>query len=522
MSEALSIISVMEDPRLFGRFFHGSSWDTWKVFLKGLFCLVMTRSELKRFAEFTGRSTAPLLVTEAWIICGRKSGKSRISALIAVFLACFKDYSGVLAAGEVGTVQVIAVDRRQARVIMRYIIGFLESVPMLASKIVKQNLESIELDNRIIIEIFTASSKSTRGYTVVACIADELAFWKSDFSADPAREIVASILPSMATVPGALLIALSSPWTAHGLLYDRFKENYGMETSSRLIWRAPTKMMNPKISEQIIQEAYRADPATAATEWGAEWKSSDRSKLIPLKRVQAVVIERRSELPPIADFQYSAYCDPAGGGEEAGDSFTLAVGHRENDLLILDALREKEPPFSPQETVKEFAQLLRKYRVSSVTGDKYSGAFVVELFLQNGISYETSHRPKSELYLDLLPAINSQKIELLDNEVLISQLCGLERKSGRAGRDSVDHPIGARDDLINSTAGLFSLLAPVGSPLFFIDFPELDEPLPPASPEVQEQLQKEVEAFQEGRRKQRERDHGFFDQSIQGLKRNHF
>jgi len=252
MSEQLSIISVMEDEQLFGPFFRDSSWDTWKIFLKGLFCLPMTESELKIFSEFTGRSALPQLVTEAWIICGRKSGKSRISALIAVNLSCFRDYSGVLSAGEVGTVQVIAVDRRQARVIMRYIIGFLESVPMLAYKILKQTTESIELDNRIIIEIFTASSKSTRGYTVVACIADEIAFWKSDFSADPAREIIASILPSMATVPGALLIALSSPWTRHGLLYDRYKKYYGKSDSSRLIWQSETRKMSPKISEQII------------------------------------------------------------------------------------------------------------------------------------------------------------------------------------------------------------------------------------------------------------------------------
>ncbi len=234
------------------------------------------------------------------------------------------------------------------------------------------------------------------------------------------------------------------------------------------------------------------------------------------------MIPGREELPPAPEVQYFAYCDPAGGGDQSGDSFTLAVGHKETELLILDALREKVPPFSPSAVCEEFAQLLRKYRISTVSGDKYSGEFVRELFQGHGIHYETSHRSKSEFYLDLLPMVTSRKIELLDSPILISQLTSLERKSVRSGRDSVDHVPGGRDDVSNSTAGLFGLLAPQGSPLFFIDYPSLDEPLPPASPQVQEQLQREAEAFQEGRRKQRERDSGFFDQSIQGLKRNHF
>jgi len=65
-----------------------------------------------------------------------------------------------------------------------------------------------------------------------------------------------------------------------------------------------------------------------------------------------------------------------------------------------------------------------------------------------------AQKPKSDLYRDLLPAINSRKIDLLDHPRLLTQLVGLERRTARGGRDSIDHAPGAHDDLANAVAGL--------------------------------------------------------------------
>jgi hypothetical protein len=61
------------------------------------------------------------------------------------------------------------------------------------------------------------------------------------------------------------------------------------------------------------------------------------------------------------------------------------------------------------------------------------------------------------LYVALLPLINSAKVELLDHPVLIAQLCNLERRTSRAGRDSIDHPPRGRDDVANAVAGVLVL-----------------------------------------------------------------
>ena len=105
--------------------------------------------------------------------------------------------------------------------------------------------------------------------------------------------------------------------------------------------------------------------------------------------------------------------------------------------------------------METFAALLKSYGILRVGGDKYAGEWPREQFRKHGgITYEPSEKPKSDLYRDLLPLLNSGRIELLDHPRLVAQACGLERRCARGGRESIDHAPGARDDLINAPAGV--------------------------------------------------------------------
>ena len=116
-----------------------------------------------------------------------------------------------------------------------------------------------------------------------------------------------------------------------------------------------------------------------------------------------------------------------------------------------------KPPFSPESVVSEFARLLKAYRVSSVTGDRFGGEWPREQFLKLGIRYEVSGKAKSDLYRDFLPLVNSRRVDLLDHARLVAQLCALERRTARGGRDTIDHAPGRHDDVANVVAGLISL-----------------------------------------------------------------
>src|SRR5215471_7123390 len=157
---------------------------------------------------------------------------------------------------------------------------------------------------------------------------------------------------------------------------------------------------------------------------------------------------------PAANNFYRAFTDPSGGSD---DSFALAIAHKSKDQIIIDAVREARPPFSPDAVVDDFAALLKGYRVSRVTGDRYAGEFPRELFRKHGIAYDLAKQTKSELFRDLLPLLNSGRIILPRNDRLQGQIVGLERRRSAVGRDTISHPDRGHDDVANAVAGAAAL-----------------------------------------------------------------
>jgi len=456
----LNILDVADDGALFGGMFPEPDWTSWRAFLAALFGLPMDGAALAIFRHHTGRETPPAQqFKETALICGRRGGKSRILALIAVYLATFRDYAAFIAPGEVPTIALIAADRRQARIILRYIIGLLRAVPLLESVIDEELTESVALTNGVVIEVHTGSIASPRGRTFIAVLADEIAFWRSDDSANPDAEVVAAVRPGLASIPNSILLLASSPYAKRGVLWTTFRKHFGRDDARVLVWRGTTSEMNPTMDPAVIAEAYESDPANAAAEFGAEFRS-DVETLLSREVVDRAIVAGRYELPRLSGVNYAAFVDPSGG---SADSMTLAIAHREGERAILDALREVRPPFSPESTVRDFAALLKMYGLSSVTGDRYAGEWPRERFREHGITYEVSERTKSDIYRDVLPVFNSGNVELLDVPRIAVQLCGLERRTARGGRDTIDHSPGSHDDVANAVAGAL-LLANVPPP----------------------------------------------------------
>jgi len=149
----------------------------------------------------------------------------------------------------------------------------------------------------------------------------------------------------------------------------------------------------------------------------------------------------------------------------------MAIAHAEGDTIVLDCVREVKPPFSPEATAAALATTLKAYGVTTVCGDRYAGEWPREQFRKHGVDYEPSEKPRSDLYLELLPALNSRRVSLLDHQRLIVQLVGLERRTSRSGKDSIDHGPGAHDDVANAVAGVLVLTA--NAPGLFVVTEEL-------------------------------------------------
>ena len=472
----MNVLETMTEPGLFGPWFKrglfSDSWATWRVFLAVLFGLPLTESQRAIAEKHTGRKDLSAgSFGEAYAIVGRRGGKSLVSALIATYAAAFRTYP-TLQPGETALVMLLASDRAQAKILLRYINAFFDRIPVLSQMVAGRTAESIALKNGISIEVHTSDYRAVRGPTIVCCICDELAFWPMGDSASPDTETLSAVRPAMATVPNAILLGASSPYARRGSLFEAYKTYFGVAGAPVLVWQGATREMNPSVSRAVIATAFLRDAASARAEYGAEFRS-DISSFVPVEALEACVVPGRLELPRIPGKHYFGFTDPSGG---SSDSFALAIAHVEEDgTVVLDCVRETVPPFSPDAVVTEFAAVLKSYGLSEVTGDRYAGGFPRELFAKCGVTYRVSEYTRSELYIEMLAPIMSARVRLLANQRLIAQLQGLERRTARAGKDSIDHGPGQHDDVANSAAGaIVAAMGAAGGVLGLLEFEKLE------------------------------------------------
>ena len=291
-----TIIELMDHPELLRPWFKDpETWSAWRTLLKELFALPMTEEELALYRQCTGRSGQPTeAFLEASLIIGRRGGKSFVMALIAVYLAVFRDYDAFVVPGERLVLPVLASDKKQAKSVWKYAHAMLTQVEVLRPYLAADGDGLLELSNGVAIEIYAASFRSVRGVTIVSAILDEVAFFRSDEdSANPDREIVDAITPGMATIPGALLLLASSPYARRGVLYENFQRHHGRDGAPVLVWKAPSLVMHPSERlRKIVEAAYERDPASAAAEYGAEFRS-DLEAFVTEEVINSVTVAGR-------------------------------------------------------------------------------------------------------------------------------------------------------------------------------------------------------------------------------------
>ncbi|WP_020187729.1 terminase family protein [Methylopila sp. 73B] len=455
MNTTVTIRRAMEDPNLLGATLAGPSWATWRMLLAAAMGERLRDDETESFRALTGRSAPPARAAdEVVVVAGRRAGKTRAMAALAVYLAGMRDYTSRLARGERAVVLIIAPDTRQARVLLDYAVGMLEATPVLAQLVAEKTADTLSLTTGIDIKVRAASFRRLRGLTAVAILADEACFWSTEEDgANPDSEILNAVRPMLATTGGPLVI-ISSPYARRGEVYEMWRAHHGdAGDPAILVAQGASRDFNPSLPEAVVRRAMERDPAAARAEYLGLWRD-DVETFVAREAVEACVEAGRRERSPRPGITYLGFVDPSGGGQ---DSMTLAVAHHDGGRLVLDAVREARPPFSPESVVADFAGLLAQYRVRRIVGDRYAGEWPREAFRRHGVTYDTSERTKSDIYRDLLPRLNSGDVALLDDDRLKNQLSGLERRVARGGRDTIDHGPGGHDDLANAAAGALML-----------------------------------------------------------------
>jgi hypothetical protein len=451
--------AALDDERLLGGALPGPSWLPWRVLLIAAMGEELTDEEREVFASVTGREREPgTLVEEFYGITGRRSGKTRAAGTLSAYVAGLCDHADKLAPGERAALPILAASVSQAGRAFMHTRGILQNSPVLSQEIVGEPTAGvIRLKTGVDIEVRPASFRTIRGVTAVAAVADEVAFWRHDQTANPDKEILDALRPALATTGGPLWV-ISSPYAKRGEIYNAWRRDHGPTGDPQiLIARGPSRVFNSSLPQRVVDRAYARDATAAMTEYGAEFRS-DIEGYVTIEIVEACVSSGVRERPYERKFSgaYRAFVDPSGG---VADAMTLAIAHREGGRAVLDVARERKSPFQPAAAVEEFATLLKAYGIAQVTGDRYGGEWPRDEFRKHGIAYRLADKTRSDLYRDVLPMLNSGEADLLDLPVLVNQFVGLERRVARGGRESIDHAPNGHDDVANAVAGVLDGLA---------------------------------------------------------------
>jgi hypothetical protein len=397
--------------------------------------------QLAIFERATGRKYQQREYREIMGICGRRSGKSdKIAGNVAIYEACFRRHK--LSRGERGFVVVIAVSKRQAQVVQRYILGKLENSPTLSKLIGVVRADEIELTNGITVAVWPCHFRSIRGLGIICAIGDELAYWQDEETlANPAAEVLRAIRPSMATFPNAKLVKISSPFAKQGPVWDDFQAR--LDRDDLLVWHLDSKTMNPSLDADFLAAEEVRDPESFQREYLAEfWESA--SALLPAEKVEACVVPSRISLGPANGNSYVAALDAA----FKGDLFTFCIGHRtkENRVAINLLMAWQGTPTKPVQlrtVLDSIAQTLKLFRLSTISGDQFCSEPVRQALAERGVTFNEfvfSSGSKMEIYSTLRTLVIEKQIELLDDPATTKELKKLEAVAAPGGKLRIGAP----------------------------------------------------------------------------------
>lgn len=392
------------------------------------------------------------------VLTGR--GKKNSKTTDAVLSALYKCIAWKAAGHRGNQVYFVASDMGQANDDLELCKTLIRRNPIIEAELVLKSNIIERKDGGGFIEILPAQdAQGLHGKTYLFLVVDELHTQK-DYRLLEALEIDR-------TRPDAVqwFASYATLYRQAGVPLNDILKQHAAKKDQRLYvsWYAGTiEEANPSLGGPLgptledIQDAQRSLPSWIFRRLYHNLPGQPDGSALNADIVEGCIVRERKALPPEQGRRYQAFVDMSGGG---ADDSTLAIAHEADKKAVLDLLIDQgarnKGTFSPEQAVVKFAEVLKQYRVSVVTGDRYAGEWPRQAFEKFGIRYVVSGKNRSQIYASLEPLLNSGQVELLDHPKMEAQLIGLIRKG-----EKIDHPSGEHDDFANAAAGAVDLVKP--------------------------------------------------------------
>lgn len=447
---------------------------------KGNFCLrrtEMTEVEIYEFlteSKYKPESIADLKINKINLICGRRSGKTLLSAIIAIYCAISNNWKPFLKKTPFATVLIMSHSTEFSDEVLEIIRSLIEASDILTRLINKDKKNTAStmnlkvpwivdgkiVNSRVQIKVAAASSKTTRGVAACAILCDEIAFWNLDEKMkETDTKIMKAVRPSMKQFGKfAMLIKLSSPGIKQGVLHSEYKQGQeGTLPESYAIFKAPTWLMSPRevMPESELLEEYKLDEASFDQEYRGNFADS-LSNFIRPDFIEMAVLKGVTFQPPEAEpVKYEAAIDAAFKADSFTFSVTAYVNNRLKQYVSKGWKGTKNNPVSAHEVAEYVRATCRQYGIDYVSADQFSFQPLREIFDRYGVTLQEcvfTSAYKKKIYFNLKKLIHSSQADLLDNEVQTKEIKELIVEQTTTGNIRIGHPAGGTDDYADSLA----------------------------------------------------------------------
>lgn len=341
---------------------------------------------------------------------GRRGGKSSSLCRYAVAVALAYDCS-TIPPGDVGVVAFLSTRQAEANARLRTIKAILDTLRVRYRPVDG----GIELVGRpIVFQVFPATTTAALGFTAILVICDEVAAWRDAATgANPAREVLASLRPTLASQRAARIVLSSSTrgtGDAHARAFDE-----GNTPHQRVAF-APTWLANPTLTEAELR-ADEPDPQVFDREYAAIPQVGSVRALNP-EHFDRCLVESLKGFQLVG--RPVQIVDLAGGGGDAAAAWVVAwalapqmeaprdwTWNEQGDPVALDLPDHRAPlarlcawhftavdgAFRQQvdsdELVAHIAASGRGAGARRAVGDQFSAYFAEGAFRREGMRYES-------------------------------------------------------------------------------------------------------------------------------------
>lgn len=382
-------------------------------------------------------STAP----EAVYRVGRRGGKSSSISRMLVVIALYLPWTAP--PGDVAECAVVSVKKPEARKRLITIKRILRAIGVETEAYLDGGIQLVGVGREVAFVVYAASLAGVVGSTCPAALGDEVARWKdADTGVNPATEVLNSLRPTMAGIPGAKLFLSSSPMghlDAHAKAYE-----LGDGPDQLVAW-APTWVARcgpdghtmPGYTEAELRLVWerKLGKARFDREYGAiPLEGTDESMITPAMLDAAT--RREGDLPPEPGVTYVAAQDP-GFTRNAwtlvivAKRFVAPAVVKRSVVLVRQWRGAPDAPLDPGEVFREMAAILRPYGVTVVRTDRYERFGLAKIARDHGLAalvVETKAGQAVAEWEEIETAFASGQIDLHPDKVLRQDILGMRKR----------------------------------------------------------------------------------------------